>query len=155
MKLNIVVILLFFIHLGVSAQEVMNEPFTIYQQQENTILNHLNVQQDSRIDSLLKLQVQINERTEGTDGYRLEIYFSSGAGSRNNALQVKTDFLKQFPEETAYMTFQTPNFKVRVGDCRTKSEALKLKEKIARYYPNAFIVPDIIQYPKLYTDTKQ
>jgi hypothetical protein len=50
------------------------------------------------------------------------------------------------------MLFRTPDFKVRVGDFRTRNEALALKEQIKKSYPNAFLVKDIIQFPKLYTD---
>jgi hypothetical protein len=41
---------------------------------------------------------------------------------------------------------------VRVGNFRTKSEALSLQQRIRKNYPNAFIVKDMIQFPKLYTD---
>ncbi len=152
MKLSIVVILIFLTHLGTIAQTPTSGLQKDKSTPSNTILNKLNINQDPRIDTLLQRHIQMNERSEGMDGYRVEIFFSSGSGSRTSALEVKTEFLKLFPEETAYMTFQTPNFKVRVGDCRTRSEALKLKAKIEKYYPNAFIVPDVIQFPNLYTD---
>jgi hypothetical protein len=51
------------------------------------------------------------------------------------------------------MLFQTPNFKVRIGDFRNKSEALKTKAYIASKYPNAFIVKDNIQFPELFTES--
>ena len=154
MKLSIVGIIFFFITLSISAQEVSYEP-SLNQDKSQTLLERTNVHQDKRIDTLLQRHIEINKHLEGTSGYRIEIFFSSGTGSRSKALQVKTEFLKQFPDETAYMSFQTPNFKIRVGDFRTKSEALKLEKKISKNYPNAFIVSDIIQFPKLYTDTKQ
>ncbi len=154
MKFSIVGIILLLFQLSVWAQEISCKPSAGTSPAKN-LLQNLQLQQDSRIDSLLLRYVEINKRREGTDGFRVEIYFSSGTGAREEALKVKTAFLKAYPDETAYMSFQSPNFKVRVGDCRTKNEALSLKEKISRNYPNAFIVPDIIQFPKLYTDTKQ
>ncbi len=117
------------------------------------ILQNLEINQDPRIDGLLQTYIE-QSRREGTEGFRIEIFFSSGGRSREEALRKKTEFLRNFPDETAYMSFQSPNFKVRVGDCRTKSEALKLKEKIRGHYPNAFIVSDRIQFPKLYTEKK-
>jgi hypothetical protein len=44
---------------------------------------------------------------------------------------------------------------VRVGNFRTKSGALKVKERIKQYYPNAFRVDDIIQYPELITEENE
>ena len=135
-----------------SAQVELNEPQN--EPEDQGIFQNLNVYQDARIDSLLKNHVEINRRKEGTDGYRLEIFFKSGALAREKALDVKTDFLRRYPEINAYISFLSPNFKVRVGDFRTKNEAIKLKNTIRRDYPNAFVVKDIIQFPELNTERK-
>ena len=119
-----------------------------------TLLQRLPVIQDARIDTLLKRHIGMNKRLNGTEGYRLEIFFSSGLRARDEAMEVKTEFLRKYPDEQAYMIFQSPDFKVRVGDFRTKDEALALQNRIKRTYPNAFIVKDIIQFPKLFTDKK-
>ncbi len=153
MKFSIAGVVFFLLSLGIFAQEPLYEPSS-----DNSILSSLlqqvNVHQDARIDSLLEHHVDANRRKNGVGGYRLEIFFSSGSNAREEALSKKTRFLKLYPEITAYMSYQSPNFKVRVGDCRTKSDALRLKEEIRRDYPNAFIVPETIQFPKLYTETK-
>lgn len=154
MKFLIPGIVFILFSLNAFAQMSLYEPFD----QHNTrpaILRNMDVYQDPRIDILLQNHIEQNKRREGTEGYRVEIFFSSGSKSREEALRKKTEFLKNFPEESAYMSFHSPNFKVRVGDCRTKSEALKLKEKIRHDYPNAFIVPDMIQFPKLYSEKKR
>ena len=118
------------------------------------ILKKLNIRQDERVDSLLKNHIHMNRRKNGTDGYRLEIFFKSGTRAREFALQTKTDFLRKYPDVNAYISFLSPNFKVRVGDFRTKNEAIRLKNTIRRDYPNAFVVKDIIQFPELYTERK-
>lgn len=152
MKFSIAGIVFILFSLNAFAQMSSYEPLN-QKNKYTAILRNIDVQQDPRIETLLQNHIEQNQR-EGTDGFRVEIFFSSGSKSREEALRKKTEFLKNFPEETAYMSFQSPNFKVRVGDCRTKNEALKLKEKIRYNYPNAFIVPDMIQFPKLYTDKK-
>ncbi|MGD9929168.1 MAG: SPOR domain-containing protein [Mangrovibacterium sp.] len=154
MKFSIVGVLLFLLSWHVCAQEVSSKPSS-GTPETHPLLQQIDIRQDARIDSLLQNHVQANKRREGTDGFRLEIFFRSGVRAREEAMNVKTEFLRKYPEETAYMSFQSPDFKVRVGDCRSKSEALKLKAKIKKDYPNAFMVPDIIQFPKLYTDIKQ
>jgi hypothetical protein len=146
---------IFFILFSLSslAQVSFYEPYD-QKTKSAVILRSLDVRQDPRIGILLQNHIEQNQRKEGTEGFRVEIFFSSGSKSREEALRKKTEFLRSFPEETAYMSFQSPNFKVRVGDCRTKNEALKLKEKIRYNYPNAFIVTDMIQFPKLFTEKK-
>ena len=151
MKLIIIGILLFLFSLSIYAQESTYKPNQKTSENE-TILQKLPVTQDSRIDTLLQRHIAMNKRMNGTEGYRLEIFFSSAYRAKDEALEVKIEFLKKFPDEQAYMIFQSPDFKVRVGDFRTKDEALVLQDRIKRKYPNAFIVKDIIQFPKLYTD---
>jgi hypothetical protein len=115
------------------------------------LLGKLQIRQDPRITDLLIRHSQINQRKRGTDGFRLEIYFSSDARAREHAERVKNEFNSLFPDITSYLLFQTPNFKVRIGDFRSKSEALKTKAFISSKYPNAFIVKDNIRFPELFT----
>ena len=110
------------------------------------VLQRIGVHQDSRIDSLLNTYTAECKRREGINGYRVEIFFGA---SRKKALAFKAHFLSKYPDFSAYMKYQTPDFKVRVGDFRTHSEAVKLRELIKRNYPNAFIVKEIIPYPEL------
>ena len=153
MKLPIVGIIFLFIQLSVSAQEMSYKPDAT--SSGSSLLKKLGVEQDSRIDSLIQNHIFMNKRKEGVDGFRLEIFFSSGVNARDNAMKIRTEFLRNYPDVPAYMTFQSPNFKIRIGDLRTKSDALRMKERIKKNYPNAFIVPDLIQFPKLYTDSNK
>lgn len=117
-----------------------------------SLLEKNSVIQDSRIDTLILRHIDANKRKNGIDGYRLEIFFNSDHNAREKALEVKTEFLKNYPDLDAYIQFQAPNFRVRIGNFHTKSEALKIKERIKRHYPNAFRVDDIIQFPELITE---
>lgn len=115
-------------------------------------LGRMQIKQDARITDMLVRHSQINQKRNGTDGFRLEIFFSSDTKAREKAARVKNEFNLVFPGIASYMLFQTPNFKVRVGDFRNKSEALKAKAYIASKYPNAFIVKDMIRFPELYPE---
>jgi len=136
--------------------ETQAKDSTIQETPVHRLFQENNVIRDSRTDALLNNHMEINKRKNGMDGYRLEIFFSSAYNAKDKAMEVKTEFLKRFPELEAYIQFQSPNFKVRIGNFRTKSEALAVKEQIKKFYPNAFRVDDIIQFPKLITeDTKK
>ena len=117
------------------------------------LLENLQIRQDPRITDLLVRHVQINQKRRGPDGFRLEIFFSSENKAREQASRVKNEFNLIFPNISCYLLFQTPNFKVRVGDFRNKSEALKTKAYIESKYPNAFIVKDMIRFPELFTES--
>jgi hypothetical protein len=117
------------------------------------LLNRLPIRQDQRITDLLVRHAQINQKNHGLEGYRLEIFFGSGSKAREQAMHIRNEFYLSYPEMPAYLSFQTPNFKVRVGDFRNKSDALKTKELISLRFPNAFIVKDMIQFPELYPET--
>ncbi|MEE4286122.1 MAG: SPOR domain-containing protein [Mariniphaga sp.] len=117
------------------------------------ILDELNINQDPRLEKMLKWHVENNRKRDGMEGFRVEIFFSSALNAKEQALKRKKDFLSKYPEYNVHVKFTAPNFRVRVGDFRTKNEALKLHKKIQADYPGAFIVPDIIDFPVLNSES--
>lgn len=113
------------------------------------ILENLDVSQNVALEQMLLWHISNNKKRDGMDGFRVEIFFSSALNARNEALKQKKDFLFKYPDCPVHIKFTAPNFRVRVGDFRTKNEALKLHKQIEKDYPGAFIVPDIIEFPLL------
>ena len=100
------------------------------------------------VDSLLevnyyKFLVQ-NSKVSGVPGYRIRIYSESGIGAKEEQQRVRAKFLSLYPDTDAYYRYDEPDFKVYVGDCRTRSEALKLYDRIKKNFPNPIRVPDYI-----------
>ena len=124
-------------------QEETNQP---------AILQNLHVNQDPRLDKMLNWHIEKNKRIDGIDGFRVEIFFSSELDALEQAKSKKVEFLSKYPDYAVNIKYDAPNFKVRVGDFRTKNEALKLRKMIERNYPMAFIVPDKIKFPLLKTN---
>ncbi|MES1224512.1 MAG: SPOR domain-containing protein [Bacteroidota bacterium] len=126
--------------------------FTILLLQTNSLFAQVEhtdkvvIVQDEGIEKLLLKHLAINTENETIDGYRIQIHFG---GEREKAKSVKTKFLQQFPEVPAYEVYQQPNFKVRVGDFRTRLEAQKFMNELSPSFPSAFIVADDIHLPKL------
>lgn len=116
------------------------------------ILENMQVKRDLRLDKMLRWHIEKNKKIEGMDGFRVEIFFSSKMDAKEQALNVKTDFLSEYPDHAVHIKFVAPNFRVRVGDFRTKNEAWNLYKTIQDDYPAAFIVPDVINFPLLKTD---
>ena len=113
------------------------------------ILKNLNVNQDPRLENMLKWHLEINRKRDGISGYRVEIFFSSAFNAREQAFLKKKEFLSKYGNHNVHIKYTAPNFRVRVGDFRTKNEALRLHRRIQKDYPGAFIVPDIIDFPVL------
>jgi hypothetical protein len=105
--------------------------------------------QDERVDQLVQKHVQINQSLNGIEGYRIQIFFDSGTNSKTRARSIYESFLVKYPDIGAYLSFKSPNYKVRVGDFRTKLDAQRFLNEILPEYPNAWIIEDQINLPKV------
>lgn len=111
------------------------------------IIKNIQIQQDPLLTEMLEWHVSNNKKDKQIEGFRVEIFFSSDADAKDKALKKKVEFLKLYPENTVHIKYVAPNFRVRVGDFRTKNEALKLFKEIKNTYPLSFIVTDNIDFP--------
>lgn len=109
----------------------------------------LKMNADARIITLQQKYVELNKLKQSSSGYRIQIHFGN---DREKAKEIKTKFLQAFPDIPAYDSYQSPNFRVRVGDYRSKLEANKYLKQISSSFPSSFIVSDNIKYPKLVID---
>lgn len=106
--------------------------------------------QDEKIDLLLEKHIKLNEISNTIPGFRINIFFQSGNNSKTNAYQVKSNFMNKYPDTEAYVIYEEPNFKVKVGDFRTRMEARGFLQQIKADFPEAFVIKDQINFPKLY-----
>jgi len=79
-------------------------------------------------------------------GYRVQVFFGA---EKMKAKDAKSKFLSKNPDMKAYELFETPYFKIRAGNFRTKLEAYQFLQKIKADFPGAFIVEDEIELPDL------
>ena len=82
---------------------------------------------DSLAIILTQRHKKVNASKMTMPGYRIQIYFGN---ERINAQEIKSSFLQNHPKIAAYMVYHQPNFKVRVGDFRTRLEAVGFLKKI-------------------------
>jgi len=113
------------------------------------------IHQDQWLDTLLDQYHQIRQfkmktpDNKGIEGYRVQIFFDSGTYSGDRARQAKEDFETEYEEIPAYLTWKAPNYRVRVGDFRTRLEAEKFLSELSKEYPNAWIIKDEINFPEM------
>ncbi len=113
-------------------------------QDEGYLSGNIRIFQDERINLLIYKHIKANRRSEGVPGYRIRIFAASGQNSKQNALSEKSRFLKKYPGFQSYLVYDTPDYKIYVGDFRTQTEAYKAYQRILVNFPAAFIVNDNI-----------
>ena len=106
------------------------------------------VHKDPRIDLLVKKQIQINEETSREarrigKGYRLLVI---NTNNRDEAVSAKTKVYTFFPELKSYLIYQSPYFKLKVGNFKDKKEAEDYQKRLQKYFPKGvFIMNDTIE----------
>lgn len=74
-------------------------------------------------------------------GFRVQIY---NGNDRKKASQVKLDFMRAFPGVRSYMVYNNPQFRIRVGDFKSRKEAMELYNKVSAKFNPSMIVPDVV-----------
>ena len=97
---------------------------------------------DKKIDALI--QNKSNIRRISTTGYRVQIYFNPNKSELN---EVRLKFIKSHPRVETYITYDAPNYFLRVGDFAERNDAEKFKKEIFREFPENFIVKCGINLP--------
>lgn len=106
------------------------------------------VVQDSAMSVLLDAAVNGRHEMVEIDGFRVQVYSSNQQQTaKTEALELETR-LKDKVDQTIYVQYLPPFWKVRVGDFRTYEEAKDYKKQFTQMFPsmvgNTYIVRDKI-----------
>jgi hypothetical protein len=104
------------------------------------------VKSDPRVDSLIAIHVAHNQTYPFIEGYRIQLFKDSGNDALDAAHDMMDKFHEFFPDIPAYLSFQEPYYRVRVGNFKTRLEALEQLEKIKRKYRNVWVIKDYIRF---------
>lgn len=97
---------------------------------------------DPRLDIILKKQKStVTGSIRSGQGYRVQIY---NGNDRVKAMHIKNDFMRRFPNVKTYLSYVQPQFRVKVGDYKTRGDAEMMYEQTSALYNPCMIVPDII-----------
>ncbi len=91
------------------------------------------VEQPSEIDALLQYKKDVKKTISV---YKIQIFQSNDSFKAQRA---KADFLNTFGEWPVSLEFNTPNYKIWVGNFRDRLEADRALKRIKKKYMNAFI----------------
>ena len=92
----------------------------------------IKINQSNKVDSIIKLKKELNSKIQNL---RIQIY----SGDRENAEQIIQEFNEIFNDTTADVIYETPNYKVWVGNYYTQLEADKRLIEIRKKFRSAFI----------------
>ncbi|MCR5821799.1 MAG: SPOR domain-containing protein [Bacteroidales bacterium] len=101
---------------------------------------------DIAVSRMVDKHVELNQRVKTIPGYRVQIASFSGTNSKTSAFTLRDRFMTDYPDVQAYVAFDEPNFKVKVGDFRTRLEAYAFLQQIIEVY-KGYIIKDNI-YPE-------
>lgn len=99
-------------------------------QDENVIYN------DTLTQKLFQIKKDYSKRVFESTYYTIQIYF----GDLNNADSILIDFQENNEGIKSELIFETPNYKVRIGEYKDINIASQKLEGIRRTYPGSFIV---------------
>lgn len=131
MKKTLICIFVVLIYTSLSAQKT-----------NFSIGNNSTIVSDVDVDFLLSKDLEKSTKTDKIPGYRIQIISSN---SKVEVMNERDKVVKQFKTAKDYVVYDQPYYKLRMGDFKTRLEAVKFLEEISPSYPSAFLVKDEIK----------
>ncbi|MGK4566173.1 SPOR domain-containing protein [Flavobacterium sp. 3HN19-14] len=94
------------------------------------------VSEDPKFENLLKEKRRINSSITVNDRYKIQIY----NGDSETSKKTLNDFKKQYKNFDGTIIFNTPFYKVWIGNFKTRIEAERNLNDIKKNYPNALLI---------------
>ena len=99
--------------------------------QENSIRYN-----DTLTKKFYNLKKEFSKRVFESTFYTIQIYY----GGLEEADSILEDFKENYQEIKSNLIFETPNYKVRIGEYKDINIASQKLEEIRRIYPSSFII---------------
>lgn len=110
---------------------ILTLTYNINAQDQNITLN-----QDPKFEQLLNDKRKINTSISTNDTYKIQIF----SGKSDEAKKTLSNFKREFNNIDGTIIFNTPNYKVVVGNFKTRIEAERNLEEIKKKYKSVFLV---------------
>ena len=99
------------------------------------------IETSAHVDEMLAQKKDYNKSIETFQGYKIQIYY----GSEKECYEVKDEFSSLFPDITTSIIFSTPQWKLQVGNYRTRLDADRAIVNIKKEYPGAIVLATEIE----------
>ena len=97
------------------------------------------ITQDPKFEKLLNEKRKINSSLVVNENYQIQIY----NGDSENAKKTFSTFKKEFKNYDGTIVFNTPTYKVLIGNFKTRIEAERSLNEIKRTYKNSVIIKPV------------
>ncbi len=94
------------------------------------------IEQDPRIGDLMDLKTQLQKDNKLTDGYTIQLYY----GNLNKANSTLNDYNNKYNSWPASIEYETPNYKVWVGNFYSRLDADRALMEVHKNFPSAFVL---------------
>jgi hypothetical protein len=94
------------------------------------------IQTSAHVDQMLAQKKEYNKTIESYQGFKIQIYY----GSEKKCYEVQEDFKMIYPDIATAVIFSTPQWKLQVGNYRTRLEADNAIVNIKKEYPGAIVL---------------
>lgn len=94
------------------------------------------ISQDSKFEQLLNEKRKINASLTIDDCYKVQVF----SGDSENAKKILSEFKQEFKNLDGTIIFNTPNYKVWVGNFKTRIEAERNLIDIKKKYKNVLLI---------------
>ena len=91
---------------------------------------------DSITKKFFQIKKDFSKKTFESTYYTIQIFY----GSLNEADSIYNDFKENYEDVKSELIFETPNYKVRIGEYKDINVASQSLDKIRRIYPGSFII---------------
>ena len=96
------------------------------------------IHQDKRIEQLFanKRKQNTSQDQNTANGYRVQVFSSNvQREAKIDAFKIERQIRETFPDQTVYVNYSSPFWKVRVGDFMTHSQAQSFRGKLIEAFP--------------------
>ena len=107
----------------------------------------ISVNQSPALRSALRSYVSSNA-LKSINGYRIRVFNDNSQNARTKSESIERYIANTYPGTRVYRSYDSPNYRVCVGDFRSKDEALGLYNSLKSTYPSALIIKESINYPR-------
>jgi len=94
------------------------------------------VNEDAKIPEVLGLKKSMERNNELSDGYTIQLYY----GDLDGANKTMKLYKQKYTSWPASIEYETPNYKVWVGNYNTRIDADRAQIEIQKNFPAAFIL---------------
>ncbi len=100
----------------------------------------ITIDSSPEIKKLIENKIAYNKTHQTQKGYRIQLFY----GSESGAINTRANFTSLFPNTATYIDYEAPDWKVKVGNFKTRLEADKALEEIKLAFGNAFVLKEKI-----------